>query len=72
MIPTYLGRTYGLDNIDETDNGKIFVFKVGYNYNISEHLDWFLNGRFFVPTESKSETDVDVLFNMSAGLRYIF
>lgn len=70
MQVTYLGTTYGLYDIDETDNGRAVIFKVGYNYNISEHADWFLNGRFFVP--SKYETDVDVLFNMSAGLRYIF
>lgn len=67
---TYLGKTYGLEDVDESDDDTVVVFKVGYNYNISEHVDWFVNGRLFVPTNSDS--DVDALFNMSAGLRFLF
>ncbi len=70
MDATYLGESYGLYDIDESDDGNVVVFKVGYIYNVGEHADLVLNGRFFVPTDS--ETDVDVLFNMSAGVRVVF
>ena len=66
----YAKSLYGLEDEKGDDDGTVVVFKAGYNHNISEHLDWFVNGRFFVPTDS--ETDVDVLFNASAGLRFLF
>ena len=66
----YAKSLYGLEDEKGDDDGTVVVFKVGYNYNISEHADWYVNGRFFVPTDS--ETDVDVLFNASAGLRFLF
>ena len=62
--------TYGLSNVDDDDDGTVVVFKVGYNYTMSKHIDWYLNGRLFIPTDSKS--DIDAMFNMNAGVRFLF
>ena len=70
MNVTDLGKSAGLDNINADDDGTVVVFKIGYNYTISKHMDWYLNGRLFVPTESDS--DIDGLFNINTGLRYLF
>lgn len=70
MKTTSLGKANGYADIDEDENGTIFIFKIGYNYQISNHVDWYLNGRWFFPTESKR--DIESLFNMNAGIRFLF
>lgn len=60
----------GLDDINEKDDGNAVVFKIGYNYKITNHVDWYLNGRWFVPTNSDS--DIGALFNANAGIRFLF
>ena len=70
MNTTLLGQTNGLYDIDDDDDGTVVVLKVGYNYKISDHADWYINGRWFIPTNSDS--DVDALFNASAGVRILF
>ena len=70
MTTTTLGKANGLYDIDEDDDGTVVVLKVGYNYQISNHLDWYVNGRWFIPTDSDS--DVDALFNANAGVRFVF
>jgi len=62
--------TYGLSDMEGDDDGTALVLKVGYNYQISDQADWYLNGRWFIPTNSDS--DVDALFNASAGIRLVF
>ena len=70
MTTTTLGKANDLYDIDEDDDGTVVVLKVGYNYQISNHLDWYVNGRWFIPTDSDS--DVDALFNANAGVRFVF
>lgn len=70
MKATTLGKANGLYNINEDDDGSVVVLKIGYNNQISERADWYLNGRWFIPTVSDS--DVEVMFNLGAGIKFVF
>ena len=69
IMTTAFGKMNGADDIDEKDKGTIVLLKIGYNYQITNQADWYVNGRFVVPTNSD---DVDTLFNASAGVRILF
>ena len=67
---TPYGKSLGLVDEKGKDDGRFVVLKTGLNFEISEKIDFLVNGRWFVPT--KSGGDVDVMFNLNAGLRYVF
>ena len=70
MRTTPYGRTLGLEDIkDNDDDDTIVVFKIGYNYRVSSHFDWYLNGRWFMPSD---DDVIKALFNASAGVRFVF
>ena len=61
-----------LGYVDEKgkDNGTFVVLKAGFNFELTKNVDFYANGRFFAPT--KSDGDLDGLFNLNAGVRYVF
>ena len=70
MKTTYYGYTSGLEDIDDDDDGTFILLKAGYNHQLSDNVDFYTNGRAFIPTAG--DGDVDVIFNLSAGLRFVF
>lgn len=56
-------------NISEKDRATTFVLKIGYNYQLSNNAEWYLNGRWFIPS---SDREVEALFNADVGLRFVF
>ena len=67
---TSYGKSWGFTDEKSTDDGTFVVFKLGVNFEITDHIDFYTNGRLFVPT--KSDNDVDAVFNLNAGVRYVF
>ncbi len=53
-----------------TDDGVFVVLKAGFNFGLTDNIDFYTNGRLFAPT--KDDRNADALFNLNAGLRYIF
>lgn len=69
LDPTIDGILMGLDYTKESDKDTVVVLKVGYNYNFASDFDWYLNGRWFIPSDNDF---VKALFNANAGIRFIF
>lgn len=68
IAPTSLGVTAGgLRPVDEKDDGLAAVFKLAYNVKIGNH-EGYISARYFYAAEK----DVEGLFNMNIGIRYIF
>ena len=67
---TPAGHFIGYTDRKGDDNGTFVVLKVGFNFEITDHVDFYANGRWFAPT--KSNGDLDALFNLNAGIRYVF
>ena len=60
----------GEEDYSDKDSGTFAVLKVGVSAQISDNVDWYTNGRVFLPT--KSDGDVSALFNLNTGLRFVF
>lgn len=67
---TYYGEVNGLKDVKEKDDGRAFVLKIGYNHQMADNIDWYVNGRTFI--FSGGDKDVNSMFNFSTGLRYVF
>lgn len=59
----------GYAELSEEDKATTFVLKVGYNYQMPNNAEWYLNGRWFIPS---SDSEVEALFNANVGLRFVF
>lgn len=66
---TILGKNNGI--IDETEkfHENVAVFKLGYNQQLENNLDWYINTRWFFP---HSKSDMDAVLNLNTGIRYVF
>lgn len=72
MTPTANGITnYGMRDVDETDDGIAIAFKAAYNVRIGNH-EGYISGRYFLPVDGDNDRDIDGLFNLNIGLRYLF
>lgn len=58
------------DYYSDDDSGGAMVLKLGINSELTNYLDWNINLRAFIPTNSDS--DVDLLTNISVGLKFKF
>jgi len=67
---TDYAKFLGFVDKKETDNGTAVVLKAGFNFELSYKVDFYAGGRWFVPTSSNG--DIDDLFNLNAGIRYVF
>ncbi len=66
--PTALGvTTYNLEYVDERDDGLAAVLKLAYNVRIGNH-EGYVSGKYFYT----GEKDVDSMFNLNIGIRYLF
>lgn len=63
-------KMYGAGDLKNDDDDTAVVIKVGYNYKITDYMDWYLNGRWFIPTGS--DNDINALFNGNVGVRFVF
>lgn len=63
-------RIFDGTTMDYDDDDMVVVLKAGYNWGIMEKLDVAFMGRWFIPT--KSDSDVDATFTLSAGIKYKF
>lgn len=70
MRTTAYAKTLGYMDEKGKDDGTFIVLKAGFNFELSDKIDFYTNGRWFVPTAS--DGDVDALFNLDAGLRFVF
>ena len=70
MRTTAYAKTLGYMDEKGKDDGTFIVLKAGFNFELSDKIDFYTNGRWFVPTAS--DGDVDALFNLDAGLRFMF
>lgn len=66
---TEYGEENGLSDSKFSDSVPAFVAKLGYNFQLVENTDLFVNGRVFIPDHND---DVDAMFNASVGLRFVF
>ena len=72
MTPTANGITnYGMRDVDETDDGIAIAFKAAYNVRIGNH-EGYISGRYFLPVDGDNDRDINGLFNLNVGLRYLF
>ena len=67
---TSYGKNLGLNDNKGTDDGTFVVLKLGTNFQVSDKIGFYVNGRIFVPTAKNS--DVGTLGNLSWGLRFVF
>lgn len=67
---TSYAHSLGLTDNKGSDDGTFVVFKLGVNFEISDKIDFYTNCRLFTPT--KSGGDMDALFNLNAGVKYVF
>ena len=52
-----------------SDDGGVFVLKLGTNIQINEKLDWYASIRGFIPTKSG---DVEHIISMQTGIKFNF
>ena len=62
-------KIIALNDVKEEDDATTLVLKVGYNHQFSDNVEWYLNGRWFIPS---SDSEVKALFNANIGLRFTF
>lgn len=55
----------------ESDDGFAIVFKAGYDIRVGNHQG-YINARYFLPVDGDNDRDIDGLYNINAGLRYLF
>lgn len=66
---TALGKLNGLSDETEKYHETIVVFKLGYNQQLENNLDWYINTRWFFPHNA---SDMEAVLNLNTGIRYVF
>ncbi len=60
-----------IDPVDDQDDGVAIAFKAAYNVRVGNH-EGYISGRYFLPVDGDKNRDIDGLFNLNLGLRYLF